>query len=263
MSRMLTLIQAAWESACRLVRCGRRIDALARIRKILALPDVPADIAAAAHRLAGELLLHLERFRPARRQLRAALQLEETARTHYLLGTAFEQDPQGDDHRAAMRFRTAMRLEPSNTLYRAAFGRAAVRCNRVKVGVKELLSAAESAIHDISVIRVVVEGLIEADRATEAHRVLNKARFLLAKCTQFPVLMGRVRFEMARMGQRKLRSRQEAPLAREGATGLLPFIRIANREEGGTPAGAGTIRCDTISFPRPHLAGFIRSKADR
>jgi hypothetical protein len=260
---MLTLIQAAWESACRLARCGRRIDALARIRKILALADVPADIAAGAHRLAGELLLDLERFRPARCQLRAALQLEEAARTHYLLGIAFEQDPHGDDQRAATRFRRAMRLEPLNALYRAAFGRAAVRCNRVKMGVKELLSAADAATDDIAVIRVVVEGLIEADQPSEAHRVLNKARFLFSKYTQFPVLMGRVRFEMARRGQRKLRSRQEASFAREGATGLLPFIRIANREEGGTPVGAGTIRCDTISFPRPHLTGFIRSKADR
>lgn len=263
MSRTLTLIQAAWESACRLARCGRRIDALARIRKILALADVPADIAAAAHRLAGESLLDLGRYRPARRQLRAALQLEEVARTHYLLGLAFEQDPQGDDQRAAMRFRSAMRLEPSNALYRAAFGRAAVRCNRVKTGVKELLNAADAATDDIAAIQVVIEGLIEADKPSDAHRVLNKARFLLSKCTQFPVLMGRVRFEMARQGQRELRSRQEAPLAREGAIGLLPFLRIANREEGGTPAGAGTIRCDTISFPRPHLAGFIRSKADR
>ncbi len=263
MSRTLTLIQAAWESADRLARCGRRIDALARLRQVLVRTDVPADIAAAAHRLAGELLLDLERYKAARRQLRAALQLEETARTHYLLGLAFEQDPQGDDRRAAIRYRTAMRLEPANALYRAAFGRAAVRCDRVKMGVKELLGAADAATGDLAVITVVVDGLVEADRAAEARRVLNRARFLLSKCTQFPVLMGRVQFEIARAGQRKSRSRQEAPLATEGASRLLPFVRIANEEAGERPAGAGTIRRDTISFPRPHIARLSCSKADR
>ena len=263
MSRTLTLIEAAWTSACRLARCGRRVDALTQIRKILALAGVPTSVAAAAHRLAGELLLDLERYRAARRQLRAALKLEETARSHYLLGLAFEQDPRGDDRQAAIRFQKAVRLEPADAQYRAAFGRAAVRCDRVKLGVKALLGAADAAIGDIKVIRIVVDGLIEADRADAARRVLNKAQFSLSRSTQFPSLMGRVSFELARARQRKSRSLQEARLAREGATDLLPFVRIANLEAGERHAGASTIRRDTISLSRPHLTRFHCSKADR
>ena len=125
MSRTLTLTHAAWESAQELARSGRRIDALAQVNKVLSLADLPADVAAAAHRLAGEILIDLHRHRAARNRLKAAAKFEpDTARTHYLLGLAWEQDPEGDDRRAAIRFRRALRLEPQNTLYRAAFGRA-------------------------------------------------------------------------------------------------------------------------------------------
>lgn len=263
MSRTLTLIHAAWESTQRLIRCGRRRDGLDQVRKLLSLADIPGEIAAEAHRLAGELLIEQERYGESRRHLRASAALNDSSsRTHYLLGLAFERDPRGDDLRAARRFRKASRLEPANAMYRAAFGRAAVRCDRVKTGVRELIAAGESA-EGIAVLRIVVDGLIEADRAPEALRVLDKVRFRLAKLPSLSTLRERVRFEMARTGQRRLSSRQDALLARDGAFALLPFIRIANAKEGGKPASAGTIRLDTISFPRPHLARTGSSNADR
>jgi Flp pilus assembly protein TadD len=128
MSRTLTILHSGWASARALARGGRRTDALSLIERLLSRPDVPAVLATDARRLAGELELTAERYAAARRHLRAAAALEPAhAATHYRLGLAHERDPHGDDRRAAVRFKRASELEPGNALYRAAFGRAAVR----------------------------------------------------------------------------------------------------------------------------------------
>src|SRR5262245_63490885 len=55
MSMMLTLIQAGWEAVRSSVAHGRRTDALTRLKRLIAHPEVPTPVAADAHRLAGEL----------------------------------------------------------------------------------------------------------------------------------------------------------------------------------------------------------------
>src|SRR5205085_8192010 len=109
----LTLIDAAWASARDAAGAGRRVDARAILRVLLARADLPPGTAAKAHRLAAALDLHADRYAAARRHLRAAAKFEPgNADTHYQLGVAFEDDPHGCDERAARRFRRAVKLDP-------------------------------------------------------------------------------------------------------------------------------------------------------
>jgi hypothetical protein len=250
MSRTLTILHSGWASARALARGGRRTDALALIDRLLSRPDLPTPLAADAHRLAGELELNAERYTAARRHLRAAAALEPNhAQTHYRLGLAQERDPHGDDRRAAVRFKKASESEPGNPLYRAAFGRAAVRCDRVKAGVRALLAAADAAPGDVPVLRVVVGGLLEAGKPAAARRVVAHARFLCPDSRELGGLWEQVRFESARRRQQNERSKQDAPFATDGEFVLLPFVRVV----GGGSGKAGVIRRDRMSKPRPHL----------
>ena len=258
MSRTLTLIDAGWELVRSTAAHGRRSDALSRTARLLARPDLPASVAAEAHRLAGELLTDAERYSEARRHLSAAAALEPNcARGFHLWGLAQERDPHGCDRRAAIRFRRASELEPGNHLYRAAFGRAAVRCGLRKTGVRELLAAAEAAPGELKVIRVAVEGLVEAGKFMAARCILTQARFLCHANRELVVLEERVRFERARHSQKRSRGRrgttrhvQDAEFATDGGRVVLPLIRIA---ENATRRGRNVPR-DVVSFPKPPLS---------
>jgi tetratricopeptide (TPR) repeat protein len=250
MSRTLSLVHGGLTAARDLARRGRRPEALTRLRQLLATADVPPATAAEAHRLAAELLIDRDRFGAARRHLRAALGLEpRCAAAYYLAGLASERDPAGNDRRAAVRFRRASELEPTNANYRAAFGRALVRAGLVNAGARALEAAADAA--DLTVLRVAVDGLLEGGRLIAARRVVQKARFLRPACASVAGLWNRVRFEAARRSQRSHRGAQDAHAAREGRP-LLPFLRVV----GGTEAWRG----DVVSVLRPH---FARLRATR
>ena len=268
MSRMLTLIQAGWSSIRFSAAQGRRTDALAQLARLLSRQDVPTPIAADAHRLAGELFTDAEQYTNARRHLRAAAALEPLhARTFYLWALALERDPHGCDRRAALRFCKAARLETTNALYRASFGRAAVRCDRIKRGVRELLQAFDMAPGDVTVIRVVVDGLLAADHPGTARRVLNRAGFLFrdsVRARELRSLNERVRFAIARRDQRGERGTTrhglDAEFAWDGGRVVLPFIRVATEN----PSQTGEhVRRDVISLPRPHFPRLLSRKADR
>jgi hypothetical protein len=268
MSRMLTLIQAGWSSIRFSAAQGRRKDALAQLARLLSRQDVPTPIAADAHRLAGELFTDAEQYSNARRHLRAAAALEPLhARTFYLWALAHERDPHGCDRRAALGFCKAASLEPTYALYRACFGRAAVRCDKTKRGVRELLQASDKAPGDLAVIRVVVDGLLEADRPGTARRVLNRAGFLCrdsARARELRSLNERGQFAIVRRDQRgergTTRHGQDAEFARDGGRVVLPFIRVAAE----TPAQNGEhMRRDVLSLPRPHFPRLLSRKADR
>lgn len=271
MSRMLNLIGAGWASVRSSAAHGRRTDALTQLNCLLARPDLPVSVARDAHRLAGALSVDAEKYPKARRHLRLAAALAPThAATFYLWGLAYERDPHGCDRLAAIRFRKASELKPENAMYRAAFGRAAVRCNRLKRGVRELLAAAAAAPGDVAVIRLVTEGLIEAGKLDAARQVLNKARFLSFETTkdqELEDLLERVRFETARCVQREItRHRQDAAFAKDGGRVILPFVRLENGTCSATLSGSDSdesIRRDVVSLPRPHFPRLRVRRADR
>jgi|GEM_PF-888071 len=284
MSRTLTLIDAGWESVRLLAERGQRANALDQLTRLLARPDVPAAIVAEGHRLAGELALELEKYAIARRHLKAAAALEpEHAGTRYAMGRAWEEDPDGCDRRAAICYRKAATLDAVNPLYRAAFGRAAVRCGKLKRGTREMLTAAEGAANDLAIIRVVVGGLLEVGKIEEARHVIARARFLNAGNSELAGLWERVKFESARLSQRKktqtaetranTRYAQDAHFATDGDRVTLPFVRLVTDTDSSTTGtkgmargasgnGGGTVRRDVVSFPRPHLTRLHARKAD-
>lgn len=263
MSRMLRLLDAGIASLQSLAAHRHRPDALAQIRRWLVHPNLPAPVAAEAHRLAGELLTDSERYPEARRHFRAAAAIAPNhGRTFYLWGLAHEKDPHGCDRRAALRFREALRHEPTNALYRAAFGRAAVRCKRTRIGVRELLAAANAAPGDIAVLRMATDGLLLAGRFAAAQRMLNRARFLRPTDRQLKMLEERVRFEKTRHEQgRTTRHRHGAELAMDGGRVVLPFVRVARQQESRLPVNP--TRRDVVSLPRPHLPRLRVRRADR
>jgi hypothetical protein len=271
MSTTLTLIEAGWESIRLTAARGHRTGALDRLARLLERPDLPPATAAEGHRLAGELALDLGRYSAARRHLRAAAKLEPThAGVRFLMGRAWEEDPNGCDRRAARCFKKSVTLA-AEALPRAHFGRAAARCGKVKLGTRELLAAAAGS-GERDVVRVVVCGLLEAGRADDARRVLAAVRFLHPGDGELAAMWELVKFETARLGQLKRaraarrenvkpRYAQEAHFATEGDRVTLPFLRLA---DDTNPAQAGgTVRRDAASFPRPHLARLGLRKADR
>src|SRR5262249_59536059 len=66
MSKTLTLIHAGWASVESLARAGRRQDALSRVTGLLTRSDLPATLAADAHRLAGGPLIQAQQDAKAR-----------------------------------------------------------------------------------------------------------------------------------------------------------------------------------------------------
>lgn len=261
-STTLTLVEAAWEAARSAAARGRKADALAQAERLLARPDLSPAVTQSARRLAGELALELGRYATARRELRAASKSDAAcARTRFLLGRAWEEDPDGCDRRAAICFRSAVTRDADSALYRAAFGRAAMRCGIVKRGSRELVRAADMALADAEVVRIAVEGLLEAGCPARARAVLVKARFARPHAAELGALSERVKFESARRAQKKARSgsarettryAQDARFATDGDRVTLPFLRVFD----------GTPRRDTGSVPRPHLARLPRKKAD-
>jgi tetratricopeptide (TPR) repeat protein len=260
MSRTLALLDAGWESVKAFATHSHSSVAVTCVENLLAHPNLPSPVAADARRLAAELLCELQSFPQARRHLCAAADLQPGhAHTHYLLGCAHEEDPQGEHRKAARRFRKAIELEPTSVLYRAAYARALVRCDRVKAGVRQL-RAIES--RDVAVVRVVVEGLLEAGCPVAARRTLAKAMFACPGSAVLKVLWERVRFERTAKEQRQTRRVQDATSATDGGVAVLPFIRVV-RETDEAPNGGGTIRRDWSSRPQPHLPQLRVMRADR
>jgi predicted Zn-dependent protease len=203
--------------------------------------DIPPEFAARVHRVAATHYLNTEQFRRARQHLRVLSRLNpDCAATQFDLGHAFEADPNGCDRRAAKRYFKAVKLNASEPKYRAALGRALVRINNVKSGVKVLCKAAAAAPADPDVLSVVAEGLREAGQASMAFELLSKARFLSPNSQAIQQLWQRARFDMAREDQRKI----APPESPQFGPRVVPFIRLHGENE---------TRHDVASKPTPHF----------
>lgn len=254
MSRMLTFHDAAWASARAAVSAGKRADALASLTPLVSGADeVPGHLVLLAHRLAGRIHYAAERYAMARRHLLAAAKLEPSvAEIHYELGLAFENDPYGCDSRAARRFRRAVKLDPSQARFAAAAGRALVRTDRVRAGVKWLLAAAQQAPADAAVLKVVVDGLCYAGKEKAAQAVVTKARFLAPGDAKIGRLWDEVRYARTQRTQRRGR-----PATVGRGPVLLPFLRVTGGSRS-TAVGGGIVRRDAGSRAAPHV-GRLRA----
>lgn len=252
MSRMLSLFDAGYSAAMALARAGRTTAARSALDAILGGPVSPAD-AGKARRTAAELAVRAGKYRTARRHLWAAARLSpEAADVHHALGRAFEDDPFGCDRRAARHYQKAVELDASTPVYKASLGRAMVRINELRSGVKVLRRAAETAPTDPDVLQIVAEGLREAGQSDVAFRVLSKARFLAPGDAGIRDLWVRAKFDLARQGQvanREADERQD----RE----VIPMPKLF-----GTTAVQRT-RTDHNTRPAAHVGRFRAFRTDR
>lgn len=258
MSRMLLFTYApAWAAALEFAAAGRRSEALAKLATVVSSPSLPDDVATAANRLAGELHLKAGRFAKARRHLLAAEKLDpQNAELHHLIGVAFQDDPYGSDTRAAKRFKLAVELAPDNAKFRAAFGLALVRLNRVRAGLKHLDTAIALAPSDVAVLSVVVEGFREADQPENGLKVIWQAMFLAPSDAGLRQLWNRVRFDVTQAEQAK------SPKAKWlGKPKFLPFLRV-NSSSTSTPGTGGIVRRDLGLRATPHF-NRLRAYGDR
>ncbi len=253
MSRTLPFLNACWAAARAADTAGDRTTALKRVAPLLADPACPPVLLRSAHRLAARTHIAAGRFAAGRKHLRAVCQqasLDATAQ--YDLGRAFEDDPYGCDHRAAVRFKQAAGLRPTDGRFHAAYGRALVRIGRKNAGVKELLAAVEVAPADSVVLTVVLDGLVAAGKPRTAQRLLDRAAFLAPTSNEIRRLRERARFAVA--GGRAAR-----PDLPAGRPKLLLFTPAPTRRPLRV-VGDTAVRVDAGSRQGPH---FARLKAHR
>ena len=161
------------------------------------------------------------------------------------MGKAFEDDPYGCDRRAAVCFKRAVGLRPTDGRFHAAYGRALVRIGRNKAGVKRLLVAVEVSPADSVVLTVVLDGLIVAGKPRTAQRLLDQAAFLAPTSNEIRRLRERARFAVA--GGRVTR-----PVLPVGRPKLLLFTPAPSSRPLRV-VGGGMVRADAGSRQGPHF----------
>jgi Flp pilus assembly protein TadD len=238
MSMTLPFLSAAWSAARAALAAGDKLTALKRVAPVLANPDCPPVLERSARRLAARALTGLERYAAARRHLRAVCRLAPLdATAQYDLGLAFEADPYGCDRRAAVRFRRAVGLRPTDGRFRAALGRALVRCGKPNAGVRELVAAAAVSPSDSHVLKVVVDGLTAAGKVRAAQRLLDRAAFLAPASTEVRRLRQQVRLTLSARAVRRPEMELPAMLRFVPAGRPLRIYGAEVRQDAGSRQG--------------------------
>src|SRR5262245_60208290 len=230
------------------LRAGRPDDALALLRRLAEFPELPAAIAEEAHRLLGELLFDRQQYRAARRHLAASLRRNPShAGVHYLMGLAYERDPEADPRRAVRHFRLSLLLAPEQPRCLRDYGETNLRRDRTASGLRLLRRAVELAPDDADLLESLVEALAEVGRLGEAASVLRAARFRFGNDPRFLRIWAD--FRLHRLGQRQRTDAETGPAP--AADGVLPFRRPA----GELPVRSRRRfrRVDAASAPAPHL----------
>lgn len=248
MSRMLSLLDGGLATAAQQFRTGRPQHAAATLDLLLSgAGDTTQE--AQVLRAAASVAVAAEKYRRARRLLRAAIALAPTdAGLWFEMGRAYEDDPRGDDRKAARRYKKAAQLNSDEPKYKAVLGRAMVRINEVGSGVRQLCRAADAAPTDPDVLGVVAEGLREAGRAELAFSLLSKARFLAPNDRGIEHLWTRAKFDM--LAQRQKGDGRQSPPS-------IPMLRVFN--ESPVPTTRRHVGGHT---PTPHIARLRAFRSD-
>jgi hypothetical protein len=241
MTTTLSLGSAGYVAAKAAAAAGRKAESHRLCSTLLATPGLSPTMTARVRRLAAALDAGAGRHTAARRHLRAAARVDpEHAGTRFRLAQAYEHDPFGSDLLAAKHYRAAAQRERGNALYRAAFGRTAVKAGFRKAGCRALVRAAKLAPTDLAVLALAVDGLLHAGRIRTARRLVTPARFLAGPNGKIAAMMHRVRYAELWNGQQTPRSNS-----------ILPFIRV--QSTGPSQPVPVIVRKDAASRPKSHL----------
>jgi tetratricopeptide (TPR) repeat protein len=241
MSRMLNLSWMAWSRA-KAVSAVEPATARRHWEQVVAMAALPEPELAAAHRSLAAGHLRSARYAEARRHLRSAIELQPNCTdTIRQLARVWEDDPYGDDLRAARAYRRATRVDPNDAIAWASLGRAAVRIGRNRLAIQSIRRAVRLAPSDERVLSLVVDALRESGKLAAALRIVGRARFLNPRSAAIREYGDRIRYEIART----LRPTNPSVAGSTGPN-LLPFVRVV-----GSDGERRVVRRDEASRPVP------------
>ncbi len=246
MSRTLNLVDRLLAQGRKYQQVGRPHEALHYLQRLAGLPELPPAVAEEAQVRLAELQLGRSRYRRARRHLKIALLYQpDSARYHYLMGTALSADEKADPRRAAEHYRKALELEPDQPACLRAYGLVALQVGQTEAGVQALYRAVELQPDDPAALGDLVEGLMQLGRNDEARGVLLAAQFRHARDRRFQQLWHDFQFRLLHDQQRAQRHAQAEHAAADEGSMLLPFVRPECATLGRR------IRRDAASSPKP------------
>jgi tetratricopeptide (TPR) repeat protein len=248
MSRKLNLADRLLAMGRTMQQLGRTSDARQILGRLSQLAELPAPLAEETQARLAELYLKDHSYRPARRHLAVALTLRpDSARYHYLLANALDNDLQGNSRRAANHYRRSLELDPNQPRCLGEFGLLALRLGQTEEGLEALHGAVRLAPDDPEAIGNLVEGLRREGLAAEARQVLRAALFRNPRNGRIRRIQQDFEFHQLRQQQETARNHAARGGPADDGPVLLPFEHPAG---DGSASGPGNpIRHDNASLP--------------
>jgi Flp pilus assembly protein TadD len=256
MSTTINLVEQLLARARRFREVGQPFQAFDLLKRLPLLPDVPAQVAAAVRGQMGELLLRRRRYRQARRHLVEALRLDPgSARYHFLLGLAWQHDPEGDPDRAARHYGRSLRAHPRQPRCLGEAGLLDIQRGNTDRGLIRLRRAVELAPTNAMVVGRLVRGLIRAGLPDEATQAAHEALFQAPRCPKIRQVW--IDLQLLRLRRQQERSAEQLG---DDAPILLPFVKAF----GEKVAEARPMREDgPAGLPGPHRCLKMRRSRRR
>ncbi len=226
MSQTLDLVTGLLAAARRLQDLGHSRPALHLLQRLAVFRQLPPATAEEVHSRLAELYGGREEFKPARRHLTIALTYRpQHAAYHHRMARLIEDDSDASIDRAGRYHRRAVRGEPDNAAYWAAYGEFLLGAGRTRAGRHALRRAFRLAHFDVALVGEVAAILRVVDLWADARKILRRALFLNARDRRFRQLWQRHQFAEVHHNQQRSEPRVDRAT---GLPNLLPFLRTAD-----------------------------------
>jgi tetratricopeptide (TPR) repeat protein len=248
MSERLSFWEALSLQANALQDQGLTREARQRFEQLLNMPALPEASRVTCHVHLAQLDLSLERYRPARRHLFAALHIDPNhLDAHELMATVFEFDPCSSARRAWKHRLAVAKGEPKVISSWISLAQLAGRLDRGKLASKALRKAEELGFQTLLQLEQVITLWLDLGRIKNARRTLDRNRFSFHKQIGFQRLERTFGYR-----QTVLKAQHDD---RTEAT-ILPFPAVVTLIDTNEEGGEGTIpmiRTHAHSKAKPHL----------
>jgi tetratricopeptide (TPR) repeat protein len=256
MSTRLNLVDRLLAMGRNFQRVGRARDAHQILNRLAALRDLPSAVNEETQARLAEICLGEARYTKARRHLAALLvQCPDSARYHYLMATALDNDERADPHRAAEYYTKSLKLDPQQPRCLGELGSLQLRLGQTEAGLANLRRAVAVAPHDPDATSRLAEGLRQLGMDGEARSALRAALFRNPRDPRFRRLWNDFQFRLLHEEQQLHQA--AAPATANSADFILPFRRPS---AGDHVNNQRTIRRDPPSLPQPPHAPRIAGK---
>jgi len=251
MSKTLNLFAQLLAAGQTLRAVGRPDEARRRLSSLLALADVPAEVATDAHRLMGEIHHEQENYAHARKHLKLALrETPDDAEIRFLLAEAMAADEAACWASARKHYRVAIAAQPTNARYLCGYANLAVLLGNEALALRLFRRAVKVAPADLDALEGLTDMLCGMLQFAEAEAALRKARFQLSRNARLEQMLADVQFDRVH--------------ARQSSAGVLPDADEATflPFDTTTPRTSAIVRRDRVSRPTPHLPRLMAFRPD-